>query len=123
MANALFVNIVQKFGSLNAVERRPQAQAMQDITSRSWLVSPESAKDVRYLFGVVKGVVKSAYTVTQPAEEWPIEQGTEKRRIVPVSDRIDPKLFRGLLGPKSRNPCSFRNVSIDESTGTFRLDD
>lgn len=73
MARAIFVNLKHLWPQLDAKCQGDQNSfALRCGTCGWWKVNPEHAGDIRYAFGVVGGVVVSAYAVGVPVDQWPV---------------------------------------------------
>ena len=71
MARALFVSVNETFPQLSLPGQQQYAAALRNCTCVAWEVAA-ATQGIQYLFGVVRGQVKSAYRVTHPnVADWP----------------------------------------------------
>lgn len=93
-ANALFVNLSKTYPILAASEQSESPtyhDILRNITCGWWRVSVVNASAVRYLFGVHRGVIVSAYEVAYGAQSWPTIESNPNyvdhgRRFVPTTN-------------------------------------
>jgi hypothetical protein len=73
MHRALFVSLAETFPhlSLPAGEEHG-SKALRDVTCCWWIVNPERARGVQYLFGVFESRVVCGYRVSVGVEQWPV---------------------------------------------------
>jgi hypothetical protein len=118
MSNALCVNISKSFAALNPVDSLPQSEPLRIATTVAWDLKIENAANVEFLFGVVRGEVKSAYRV-RPAAEWPRETGKNRWVVLTEGPPFKKSAFASLSFPGLQH-FKYAQVVLDDS-GVFRL--
>lgn len=89
MTRGIFVSITDLYDDIGESAKVRGSAMLRNTTCCWWHVSPASAHDVEYAFGVVRGKVVSAYHVVKDADAWPVlPDGAEGegRRAIPVSE-------------------------------------
>lgn len=83
-----------------------------------WIVNPNNALGVEYVFGVVKGEVVSAYRVLVPSSQWPLipAPSAEKgRRFIPGTAVSEKDWLRatGWDSVSMYGPIRYGKVEVD----------
>jgi hypothetical protein len=124
-ARALFVSLSQTYPELRSAKLTHKSEALKNLTCGWWFINLEKAKGVRYVFGVFKGKVVSAYRVVKDMEstawptieKWPLEDrsGTENRKYVPTNKVTVPEWKTAKSWPKVRMYGSTRYGTVEEN--------
>ncbi len=119
MTRAIFVNLGKLYGDLHDPKGfRPSGPALRLLTCGMWIVNPNNALGVEYVFGVVKGEVVSAYRVLVPSSQWPLipAPSAEKgRRFIPGTAVSEKDWLRatGWDSVSMYGPIRYGKVEVD----------
>ena len=122
---ALFVSLSRSYPEVKSAKLTRKSEALKNLTCGWWFINLERAKGVKYVFGVFKGEVVSAYRVINgmestdwpTIEKWPLEDGpgTENRKYVPTNKVTVPEWKTAKRWPKVRMYGPTRYGTVEEN--------